>query len=58
MVVESSLDLTQLLGAWQDGEEEAFEQLVEIVYDELHQIASRQLNYEQDHRGARVPKVQ
>lgn len=50
MTVDPGLDVTQLLGAWQAGEEEAFEQLVEVVYEELHEIASRQLTGERpDH---------
>lgn len=50
MTVDSSLDVTDLLGAWQNGEGEAFERLTEIVYDDLHEIASRQLNSERpDH---------
>lgn len=50
MTVESSADLTELLGAWQDGDGAAFERVAEIVYDDLRQIASRQLNGERpDH---------
>ena len=50
MTVDPGLDVTQLLGAWQAGEGEAFERLVEVVYEELHEIASRQLTGERpDH---------
>jgi RNA polymerase sigma factor (TIGR02999 family) len=34
-------DLTRLLRTWTTGEEGAFEQLVPLVYDELHRIALR-----------------
>lgn len=50
MTVDSSLDVTDLLRAWQAGDYEAFERVTEIVYDDLHEIASRQLNTERpDH---------
>lgn len=47
-LVEAGLspDVTQLLTAWEDGDEAAFERLVEVVYDELHRIAARQLRHE------------
>jgi len=34
-------DLTRLLRAWKTGDDGAFEELVSLVYDELHQIALR-----------------
>jgi RNA polymerase sigma factor (TIGR02999 family) len=34
-------DLTRLLRTWNAGDEEAFDQLVPLVYDELHRIALR-----------------
>jgi RNA polymerase sigma factor (TIGR02999 family) len=39
-------DLTGLLRTWNAGEPEAFEQLVPLVYDELHRIARRCLSGE------------
>ena len=42
-------DLTRLLRTWNTGNEAAFEQLVPLVYDELHRIALRCLARE---RGA------
>jgi RNA polymerase sigma factor (TIGR02999 family) len=38
--------ITRLLHEWRDGSREAFERLVPIVYDELRQIASRQMSRE------------
>lgn len=37
----SSHHVTQLLKAWGDGDPVAFEQLVPLVYDELHRLARR-----------------
>jgi RNA polymerase sigma-70 factor (ECF subfamily) len=39
----SSGDLTSLLHAWSEGDERAFEQVVPLVYDELHRMALRSL---------------
>ncbi|MFN7936421.1 MAG: ECF-type sigma factor [Bryobacteraceae bacterium] len=39
--------ITELLRQWNDGDEAAFVSLLPLVYDQLHQIASRQLNNEQ-----------
>jgi len=36
-------DITNLLHVWSDGDERAFEQLVPLVYDELHRMALRYL---------------
>src|SRR5262249_20690728 len=36
-------DVTQLLGAMKQGDQVAFEQLLPLVYDELHRIAARQM---------------
>src|SRR6266850_7070277 len=36
-------DLTSLLRMWSDGDERAFEQLIPVVYDELHRMAFRYL---------------
>ena len=35
--------MTQLLRKWQQGDRAALDQLIPLVYDELHRIASRQL---------------
>ena len=36
-------DLTALLRSWSDGDERAFDQLLPIVYDQLHRMALRYL---------------
>lgn len=36
-------EITQLLRAWGDGETEAFERVLPLVYDELHRMAARYL---------------
>ena len=36
-------ELTALLRSWSDGDERAFDQLLPIVYDELHRMALRYL---------------
>ena len=41
--------ITRLLHEWQDGNQEAFDLLVPLVYDELHTLASRQLAREWRH---------
>jgi RNA polymerase sigma factor (TIGR02999 family) len=41
--------ITQLLGSWSSGDQEAAEQLLPLVYEELRRIATRQLRQE---RGA------
>lgn len=38
--------VTQLLKAWGDGDSGAFEQLVPLVYDELHRLARRYMAHE------------
>jgi RNA polymerase sigma-70 factor, ECF subfamily len=38
-----SSDVTRLLREWRGGSQAAFEQLMPIVYDELHVIAARQM---------------
>jgi RNA polymerase sigma factor (TIGR02999 family) len=40
-------DVTGLLAAWEDGDQDAFDRLVPIVYDNLRRIAHRQLSGEQ-----------
>lgn len=39
-------DVTQLLLAWNEGDPAALDQLMPIVYDELHQVARRYLRQE------------
>jgi len=36
-------DLTQLLRAWSDGQADAFDRVLPLVYDELHRMAARYL---------------
>jgi RNA polymerase sigma factor (TIGR02999 family) len=36
-------DVTSLLRLWKDGDEQAFERLMPLVYDELHRLALRYL---------------
>jgi len=42
-------EITRLLREWQSGSREAFDQLMPLVYDELHTLASRQLAHEWRH---------
>ena len=44
-----SIRVTQLLQQWQDGDREALDRLIAIVYDELHALAARQLAREWRH---------
>jgi RNA polymerase sigma factor (TIGR02999 family) len=39
-------DITQLLHRWQEGDRDALDRLIALVYDELHVIASRYLAHE------------
>ena len=39
-------DITRLLEAWSQGDDEAFEQLMLLVFDDLRQIANRQFERE------------
>ena len=41
MAAPSPQDVTQLLEAWSNGEQEALERLTPLVYDELHRLAHR-----------------
>ncbi len=43
-------EVTRLLLAWNEGDTEAREQLIPLVYDELHAIAARQLGREGEKR--------
>ena len=40
--------VTALLDAWSEGDPDALEELMPLVYDELHRIASRQFRREGD----------
>jgi RNA polymerase sigma factor (TIGR02999 family) len=42
-------ELTALLRSWSDGDERAFDQLLPIVYNELHRMALRYLAGERSH---------
>src|SRR5215471_6414881 len=39
-------DVTELLLAWRRGDREALEQLIPLVYAELHRLASRYMRHE------------
>lgn len=39
-------DLTELLGAWSAGDQGALNEMIPLVYDELHRLASRYLRRE------------
>ena len=49
MAAYSPQDVTQLLKAWSNGEQEALEQLIPLVYHELHRLAHHYMGRE---RGA------
>ena len=42
----SSKDVTQLLLAWSNGDNEALHRLIPLVYDELHRLAARYMRRE------------
>ena len=44
-------DVTRLLQVWRGGDDRAFEQLVPLVYDELHRMALRYLAGERAHHS-------
>lgn len=46
---EAGADITRLLQVWSEGDERAFEQLIPLVYSELHRMALRYLRGEQQH---------
>ncbi|HZU26858.1 MAG TPA: sigma-70 family RNA polymerase sigma factor [Bryobacteraceae bacterium] len=46
MLPSPAQDVTQLLVAWRNGDEKAFELLVPIIYDELHRLARRYMQRE------------
>ena len=43
MDTPSSSNVTQLLIAWGNGDKDALDQLMPLVYDELHRMAARQM---------------
>jgi len=48
--MDSDTPITRLLQEWQDGNAQALERLIPLVYDELHTLASRYLSRERrDH---------
>ena len=46
MPIRSSEGITQLLERWSNGEEEARDELMSVVYDELHRLAATYLRRE------------
>src|ERR1700692_553146 len=46
MSAPSPQDVTQLLVAWSNGEQDALEQLIPLVYNELHRLAHRYMERE------------
>ncbi|MGH9753734.1 MAG: sigma-70 family RNA polymerase sigma factor [Blastocatellia bacterium] len=46
MALSSSHDVTQLLVAWNEGDQNALEQLVPLVHAELHRLARRYMGQE------------
>jgi RNA polymerase sigma factor (TIGR02999 family) len=47
-------EISELLAAWTDGDREAWNELIPIVYDELRQQASRHLRGERDNHTLRT----
>jgi len=46
MIKPSPMEITQLLLAWGQGEQSALDQLVPLVYDELHRLAHHYMGHE------------
>jgi RNA polymerase sigma factor (TIGR02999 family) len=46
MAGSSTREITQLLRAWSEGDESALDNLMPIVYDELHRMAQRYMAHE------------
>jgi RNA polymerase sigma factor (TIGR02999 family) len=46
MAAPSPQDVSQLLVAWTNGEQDALEQLIPLVYNELHRLAHRHMGRE------------
>ena len=49
--------ITRLLHEWQDGNQEAFDRLVPVVYEELRALGQRQLNREWRHDRLQITAV-
>jgi RNA polymerase sigma-70 factor (ECF subfamily) len=47
MAYQSSPNITQLLLAWSNGDQAALDQLMPIVYQELHRLARQHMRREQ-----------
>ena len=43
---EAQHDVSEILRAWSDGDQEALEKLTPIVYAELHRLAQRYMKHE------------
>ena len=50
MTRPSPQEVTQLLRAWSDGDQQALQQLIPLVYDELHRLAHRYMARERPGR--------
>jgi RNA polymerase sigma-70 factor (ECF subfamily) len=48
MTARSSHEVTQLLQAWSDGNRDALDELVPLVYEELHRLARHYMSGERD----------
>jgi len=48
MAADAGGNITQLLRAWSGGEQSALDQLVPLVYDDLHRLARRHISGERD----------
>ena len=46
MAIPFTHDVTQLLKAWSDGDEQALEKLAPLVYEQLHRVAQRYMAHE------------
>jgi RNA polymerase sigma factor (TIGR02999 family) len=46
MTKPSPHEVTQLLQAWSDGDQEALDKLAPLVYEELHRLARRYMSHE------------
>ena len=46
MTASSPQEISVLLQAWRDGDQESFDKLVPLVYDELHRLAHRYMRRE------------